>query len=297
MEEKKNLVKEFMTTPIVTLPSHFLLEQAERVFNEHRLTAAPVVLDLKSVLGVITDFKLLKCFLIQTTNSMKSRLQDFAEEFDPVVLIDENEDISIVFKLMLQSPNHRIFVTSNDKLVGALSPKDLLPYFAGVDAIDRHSEHMDLIAAKIKIRKLMSELVSAKEHLSNYQQAFVASPFMIHSSDLQGNITMANPMLHHVLGYKDNELIGKKITDIYASQFHKQAISGLEKVKMDGFHPLIHTLMVRKNKELLQVDLASAAKKGPAGEVDGTITIGRMSDSGKMIEALARIGEAFRAQK
>lgn len=296
MQKKSHLVKDFMTTPIITLPSHFLLDQAERVFHENRLTAAPVVVDMKNILGVMTDFQLLRCFIIQGQDTLKSRLQDFAAELDPVVLVDENEEIPHVFKLMLQSANHRIFVTSQDKLVGALSPKDILPYLAGNDAVERHDSQRDLIAARIEIKKLITELVATKERLNNYQQAFLASPFMIHSSDLEGNITMANPMLHQVLGYRDNELIGKKITDIYASQYHKQALEGLNKVKLDGFHPLINTQMVRKNKELLQIDLASAAKKNVLGEVVGTITIGRLSNSGKMIEALARIGEALRQE-
>ncbi len=285
-----------MSSPLVTIPAHFVLEQAERVFHQQRLTAAPVVIDMKNILGVLTDFHLLRFFIEQSTNPLKSRMQDFVEDLDPIVLVDENEEVADVFKLMLQSPNHRIFVTSQEKLAGALSPKDLLPYLAGVDAVERHSEHKDLIAAKIEIKKLVHELMTTKERLSNYQQAFMASPFMIHSADLHGNITMANPMLHQVLGYRENELIGKKITDIYASQYHKQAIEGLNKVKMDGFHPLINTQMVRKNKELLQVDLASAGKKNPSGDVVGTITIGRISNSSKMIEALEKIGEALRAE-
>ncbi len=297
MTTQKALVKDFMSHPLVSVQADFVLEQAERVFHQHRLTAAPVLIDKKNVIGVITDFQLLKCFLIRNSSPLRAKLKDYEEELDPVFLVDENEEISHVFKLMIQSPNHRIFATSQDKLVGALSPKDILPYLAGDVAIERHTEHKDLIAAKIRIKELLSELALTKEQLDRYQQTFVSSPFMIHSADLQGKIVMANPMLHQILGYKENELVGKSITDIYPPQNHQEALAGLTRVKNEGFHPLINTLMVRKNKELLQIDLASSAKLDANGEVVGTITIGRISNSSKMIEALAKIGEALKADQ
>lgn len=295
MTAQKAIVKDFMSHPLVSVQADFVLEQAEKVFHQYRLTAAPVLIDKKNVIGVLTDFQLLKCFLVRNTNPVRAKLKDYEDDLDPVFLVDENEEISHVFKLMIQSPNHRIFVTSSDKLVGALSPKDILPYLAGDFAIERHVEHKDLIAAKIRIKELMNELAQTKEQLDRYQQAFYSSPFMIHSADLQGKIIMANPMLHQVLGYKDNELVGKSITDIYPPQYHQQALAGLTKVKNEGFHPLINTLMVRKNKELLQIDLATTAKMDANGDVVGTITIGRISNSSKMIEALAKIGEALKA--
>lgn len=296
MSKNKFYVKDFMSHPLFSVQGDFVLEQAERVFHEYRLTAAPVLIDKKKVLGVITDFQLIKCFLVRNLKPLKARIRDFLEDLDPVYLVDENEEISHVLKLMIQSPNHRIFVTRDDVLIGALSPKDILPYLAGEEALERHAEHRDLIRARIEIKKLMSELASVKIKLDDYHQAFMSSPFMIHSADLEGNITSANPMLHQVLGYKPDELIGKKITDLYASQYHKEAMAGLSKVKPDGYHPLVHTLMVRKNKELLQIDLASSSKTNSEGEIIGAVTIGRISNSSKMIEALENIGEALKSQ-
>lgn len=294
MAEQKSLVKHFMTHPLFFVSADHVLEQAEKVFHEYRLSTAPVLVDKKTVLGILTDFQLLKCFLIRNGDPTRAKVRDYAEELDPVVLIDENEPITNAFKLMIQSPNHRIYVTSQDRLVGALSPKDILPFMAGDEAIERYKEDQDLIAARIRIKLLMNELSRTQVALDRYQQAFTSSPFMIHSVDLNGTITMANRMLEYVLGYDEGKLVGKNITDLYPPQFHQQAKAGLTRVKVTGFHPLINTLMVKANKELLQVDLASAAKTDQRGDVIGTITIGRMSDSGKMVEALGQLARAIK---
>lgn len=294
MSTKKALVKEYMSQPVVFVGADFVLEQAEKIFHQHRLTAVPVLIDKKSVVGVLTDFQLLKLFLIRNSNPLKARLKDYQEDLDPVFLVDEDEEISQVFKMMIQSPNHRVFVTSNGKLIGALSPKDILPYLSGDAAAERHAEHKELIIARIENKRLSCQLAETKELLDSYEQVFMSSPSMIYSTDLEGVITMANPMLHQVLGYTNNELVGKNITEIYASQCHQQAMMGLAAVKTQGFHPLMNTLMVRKNKELLQTDLASSAKLGANGKVIGCITMGRLSHSGKMLDALTKIGEALK---
>lgn len=290
----KTLVKDFMSSPLVFINSEHVLEQAEKIFHDNRLSTAPVLIDKKNVLGVITDFQLLKCFLVRNSNPTRAKIKDYLDEIDPVVLIDENEPIANAFKLMVQSPNHRVYVQSNGTLVGALSPKDILPFMAGEEAIERYRENQDLVAARIQIKLLLSELSKTQVQLDKYEQAFTSSPFMIHSVNLDGEIMMSNRMLNSVLGYEDGELVGKNITDLYSAQFHQQARAGITRVKVMGFHPMTNTMMVKKSKELIQVDIATAARTDASGEVIGTITIGRISDSGKMLEALASIGKAIK---
>jgi PAS domain S-box-containing protein len=292
--EQKSLVKHFMSHPLFYVGAEMILEQAEKVFFDHRLSTASVLVDKKRILGVMTDFQFLKFFLLKNSDPNKARVKDFAEELDPVVLIDESEPITTAFKLMMQSPSHRIYVTAQGFLTGALSPKDILPFLAGDNAMERHRDDKDLVAARIKIKLLLTELSKAQATLEDYQQVFNSSPYMMHSVDLDGKITMANPMMHYVLGYRDHELIGKHITDLYSQQYHREAMAGLARVKITGFQPIVNTLMVRKDKELVKVDLASTAKTGPEGEVIGTVTISRISDSGKMLEALSSAAHALK---
>ena len=286
MNPEVSLVRDHMSPQLFHVRSDHVLEQAEKVFHDHQITAAPVLLDKKRVLGVLTDFKLIKFFLLRSAKPTRARLADFADELDPVSVVEHDATLESAFKLMLQSPSHRIFVRENDVLVGALSPRDLLPLLAGDVAIQRYQEDKDLVAAQVRIRGLLHEIARLEVERDKYESAFEASPYMIHSADLNGMIVMANPMLHFVLGYESGALVGKSIFDLYAQQFHQQARAGLEKLKADGFQPFINTLMVKKNQELLQVDVTSTARHGANGAVVGTVTVGRVSDSAKMIAAL-----------
>jgi PAS domain S-box-containing protein len=294
MAEEKTLVRHYMTSPINFLTADMTLEQAERLFSDMRLHTAPVLVDRKNVLGVMSDFTLLKCFLIRNGEPSKTKIKDFLYEFDPAITIDENEPIINAFRLMTQSPSHRIYVSSGESIQGALSPKDILPFLAGEAAIDRHKEDKDLIAAQIRIKSLMKQLGETQSELDRYQQVFISSPFMVHALDLKGNILMANPMIHQILGYETDELVGKHLTDLYPAQFHKAAEEGIQKIQINGFHPLINTSMVKKTKELVLVDIASTARTDHDGRIVGTVTIGRLSNSSLMLEALSQIGHALK---
>jgi PAS domain S-box-containing protein len=290
---QKSLVRDFMSSQLFTIRADFILEQAEKVFHDHQITAAPVLLYKKTVLGVLTDFQLIKCFLFRTSNPSRARIVDYKEELEPVAVVESDATLETAFKVMMQSPTHRIYVRENSILVGALSPRDLLPFLAGDVAIQRFKEDKDLIAAHIRIRALLLELGRVQMERDRYLDVFTASPYMIHSADLQGKITMANPMLHFVLGYEEGELIGKSIYDLYAQQFHQQAKDGLIQVRSEGYYPFINTLMVKKNKELVQVDITSSAKHDDQGQVTATITVSRVSDSAKMVEILKHAANQF----
>ncbi len=278
---------DFMSKQVLFVRADDTLDQAEKTFHDNQLATAPVLVDKKNLMGVLTDFQLVKCFLLRNLRPSKARVQDYEGELDPVVMVDQHEPLETAFKLMVQSPSHRLYITDNGHLVGALSPQDLLPFLAGDTAVERFKENKDLIDARIRIKSLFKELSHTKNELSNYSSVFKASPFMIHSVNLQGVITMANPMLHSVLGYDERELIGKNIYDLYAEQFHRQAAQGLQEVVHKGYYPMINTLMVKKNKELLQVDIATSAKHDSSGAITGTVTISRLSDARKMLDALA----------
>ncbi|MGE3756602.1 MAG: PAS domain S-box protein, partial [Pseudobdellovibrionaceae bacterium] len=270
------------------------LEEEEKILHENNLSTVSVYKDKDHFIGILYEYQLLNFFLTRAANPAKNQLKNFSTDLDPLISIDEEEPIGKAFQMMSQSPNHRIYATRSGQIIGALSPKDILPYMAGDESVHRATERQDLVNANIQIKLLISELSRKQDRLNSYEQAFAASPFMIHSVNFDGEILMANKMLHSVLGYEDEELIGKNITDLYPIQFHEQAKAGLTRVKVTGFHPMINTMMVKKNGDQIQVDIATAARTDTTGQVVGTITIGKISDSAKMLEALADIGKAIK---
>jgi PAS domain S-box-containing protein len=283
-------VKKFMSQVLFTLEQDMLLAEAAQFFASHKLTTVPVTGSGGEIVGVLSDFHLLRALLKSRNETLALYLRDIADELDPVVTIHEDESIVSAFRLMVQSPNHRIYALHGNKLSGALSPKDVLLYMAGVK--DRTDQVLNAVVQK-QIEQILKELNDARRQLSDYQSLFHDSPYLMHSVDLQGKVTAANRMIHFVLGYEDGTLVGKSLRQLYPPENYKRAVEGLETVKKLGFHPLVNVVMVKKDGSLVRVDVASTAKLDDKGEPVGTITVGRLSDSHRMINYLQRAAQLF----
>lgn len=283
-------VKKFMSQVLFTLEQDMPLADAAQFFASHKLTTVPVTNERGDIIGVLSDFHLLRALLRSRQESQSLCLKDVKDEFDPVVTIHEDESIVSAFRLMVQSPNHRIYALHGNKLSGALSPKDVLLYMAGVK--DKSDQVLNAVVQK-QIEQILKELNEARRQLSDYQALFHDSPYLMHSLDLNGKITAANRMIHFVLGYENGALIGKTIRHLYPPENYKKAMEGLDTVKKLGFHPLVNVVMVKKDGDLVRVDVASTVKTGDKGEPIGTITVGRLSDSHRMINYLQRAAQLF----
>lgn len=284
-------VKNFMSKVLLTCDENMPLTEAAQFLTSNKLTTVPVTSQKGEVLGVLSDFHLLKGLLRMRQETEIRLLKDIRDELDPVVTVREEDSIVAAFRLMIQSPNHRIYAMNGGKLVGAVSPKDLLLYMAGVK--NRGEQVLDSVVQK-QIESILKELQDTRRLLSDYQQMFQDAPYLMHSVDLNGNIIAANRMIHYVLGYDDGELVGKSIRYLYPPDNYRKALEGLETVKKLGFHPLVNVVMLKKDGELVRVDVASTQRKDSEGKAEGTITVGRLSDSYRMLNYLQKAAQAGR---
>lgn len=283
MSNKAPNVRQFMSHVLFSLPDTATLEEAAQFFATHKLTTLPVV-RADGVCGVLSDFLLLRLLLrARPEGGRNAKLGEFTDELDPVVTVEENESIVHALRMMIQSPNHRIYALNGGKLSGALSPKDLLLYMAGVK--DAHALDESIHA---QLETALRELQDMRRELSTYQRMFQDAPYLMHSVDMQGKIVNANRMVHFVLGYEDGELVGKSLRQLYPPENYKEALHGLETVKTIGFHPLVNVVMLKKTGEPIRIDVASTLKKDAEGRPEGTITVGRLSDSHRMVNYLQK---------
>lgn len=279
-----------MSPALVSVNTKTTLEQADHIFTQAKVSTVPVLTPAGNAVAVMTDFSLLTCLLKRNLEQGgptggKNLVGNYLTELDPVVTIDADEPITNAFKFMIQSPTHRLYVTEGGALKGALSPKDMLRFFQGplVESQASEGETPEEKQAREKVRQ---ELDVLRHRVGDYEQVFLHSPYLMHSMNLEGEITMANHMLHLALGYEPGELLGKSMYDIYPSSAHKDAEAGLQTVQSLGFHPFINVLMVKKNKELVKVDIATSLRKNDKGKASGTITIGRLNDNSAMLAYL-----------
>jgi PAS domain S-box-containing protein len=114
---------------------------------------------------------------------------------------------------------------------------------------------------------------------------------------LKGKIIAANKMIHFVLGYEDGALIGKSLRTLYPPENYQQALQGLETVAKLGFHPVVNATMTKQDGTVVRVDIASTQRVDDKGGAAGTITVGRLSDTYRMINYLQQAAQATNTKK
>ncbi len=281
-------VRNFMSQVLFTIDDKMNLAKVAEFFAAHKLTTVPVVSHEGDIIGVVSDFQLLRLLLRDKAESKKKTIGDYWEELDPVVTIGEDESIVNAFRLMIQSPNHRIYTIREGQLTGALSPKDFLLYMAG--GRNKSDQPIDANVQK-QIESILKELYDTRKKLSDFQTIFNDSPFLMHSVDMKGKILAANRMIHFVLGYHEGDLVGKSLRQLYPPEAYKSAMAGLQTVAALGFHPLVNAVMMKKDGSIVRVDIASTLKKDTKGQAEATITVGRLSDSYRMVNYLQRAAQ------
>ena len=111
----------------------------------------------------------------------------------------------------------------------------------------------------VKLSKNIRELQDTKKQLQESEETF-RSIFEnmqegFYRTDMEGRIVMSNPAANKITGYKNDELIGIKITDLYNNPEHREII--LEELLKKGHLSNIETVVKRKDGTLINILAAS----------------------------------------
>lgn len=279
--------KEIMTKNPRTIQSGAELHETISFFLESDVRTAPVVTPMGEVLGMMTDMGLVKASLKKYLDPERhEKVAAHKEILDEPTFVEEDAPVEEVIRAMIKSPLHRILVVSKQKrLLGIISPKDVVRFITGEQA-KTVNLRAELEATRSEAQNLAKQLEGALHTLEKFQRLFVETPYMMHSSDENGKIIMANKKIHQVLGYEEGELIGRTIFDIYPKSVHHEARAGIDRIKEKGFHHTTYTTMLRKNGDKIRIDIASSSLKDKYGKFIGTISISREVDAEALLRAL-----------
>lgn len=281
------LAKDLMTPHPHTVQSGAELAEVVRWFFDNGHASAPVVTPTGEVLGLMTEISLLRAYVrLHLQPSRNEKVAHHKELLSKAVFVDEDAPLADVLKTLVSSPISRVLVINKQKvLVGIISPRDILAYLVGQQR-QTFNLHDELDKAKKQVEELSHQLSDVKSILKTYEGVYFDNPTMMHSVDADGVIIMANRKAHLVLGYDDEELIGKSIYDIYAKSYHHEAIQGLATIMDKGLHHVTYSTMVTKQGKKIRVELSSSALRDSRGNFVGTITVSRQVDSETLLRAL-----------
>ncbi|WP_257294739.1 CBS domain-containing protein [Endozoicomonas sp. YOMI1] len=118
-------VEDCMTPKVVTVSPDIQVPEAIRILLKHNITAAPVVDNEGTLIGILSESDCLEGTLNGSYFSQDAGLvRDYMTS--QVVTADPKEDIITVYQRFMTDKAYRVPVVADGNLVGILSPKDLM---------------------------------------------------------------------------------------------------------------------------------------------------------------------------
>jgi PAS domain S-box-containing protein len=265
--------RDIMNINTPSLPFDTLINEAIEYMrnNPHRFAA--VIASQDRYHGVLTEASMMRIYLRYQNQPDKDALIFYRDCFEPPQLIQEREIFPEVVKKVMTAVGNRVFVINTEgQVIGHISAKDVLPLFSKRGMKENNPNQ--------------SAPESLRSGLYLYENFFTKSPFMMHSVNQEGEVQMANEILHTLLGYEYGELIGKTIYELYPKDAHSKAEAGLKTIFHSGYHKVVRGQMVHKNSELIDVELVSRALVDQEQKPVGTITVSRPVDMEYLLKCL-----------
>lgn len=270
------LAKDLMhKTPVLTFES--TVPDAVEFFTHNKLDFVVVQASADRFHGVITEGILMRMYLRYKSHPDREAVILYRDLFEPVQLINQNEPMSEIIRKVVTAVGNRVFVINEkSEVIGYIKARDILPLI-----IEKE------ISSVVPSTPAPEKVQDSSLYL--FENFFTQSPFMMHSINPQGEVQMANEILHRVLGYDFGELIGRKVTDLYPPQAKEKVIESLVQIIDKGFHRFVHGQMVHKNGSMVEVEMVSRALTDSTGLRIGTITVSRPTDMKYLLDCLPTI--------
>jgi PAS domain S-box-containing protein len=281
------IAKDIMTRNPKFVQSGDELSSTVTLFLDSGIHFSPVITLLGEVLGLLSEIGLIRASLRNYLDPDKhEKVYAHKDLLEEAGFVNEDTEMEEIVKVMLNTPSRRVLVKNKEgKFTGIISPKDVLSLLNGTQAKVRDLR-AELIAFKEKTFVLQRKIIEATSSKEKFQKIFEDSPYMIHGVDANGYIVLANKKIHERLGYAPQELLGKKINELYPSTMLPMAVDGLKKIIAEGSHVTTYTTMLTKLGDKLRADIASSSLKNNDGSFLSTISISREIDSEALLRAL-----------
>lgn len=116
--------KTVMTTDIVSVKRDTPIYEAMRILVEKNITGLPVVNDDMTLAGVISEKDVLK--LLYDIKDKPGKVEDFMTQ--EIHSFDEGDSLVDITECLINNNFRRVPITSDGKLVGIISRKDIIKY-------------------------------------------------------------------------------------------------------------------------------------------------------------------------
>lgn len=117
--------KEIMTRKTISVKPNTPIYEALQLAVKHGISGMPVVKDDMTLTAILSEKDLIKLFYDQKDAQNKT-VSDFMTQ--PAVHFEEDESLVDICDFLIKNIFRRVPITSNGKLVGIISIRDILAY-------------------------------------------------------------------------------------------------------------------------------------------------------------------------
>ena len=115
--------KDIMNTNVVCVKKDLPIFEAAKLLVEHNVSGLPVVEDDMTLAGILSEKDVVDLFY-ESEKAESKTVNDYMT--DPAVHFEEDSALANICDFLLKNIFRRVSVTSNGKLVGIISVKDVL---------------------------------------------------------------------------------------------------------------------------------------------------------------------------
>ncbi len=117
-----------MTTPVTSVSAEATLTEIADLFATQSISGVPVIDGEQHVVGFVSDTDIINAMLA----SRGAQTSAFDLMSAPVVTVDEFDTAEDVMRIMRENNIHHVPVVRNRKLVGIVTPTDIIRYLVTV---------------------------------------------------------------------------------------------------------------------------------------------------------------------
>jgi len=152
-EKMSKTAQDVMTKNVIAVEENMMINNLIELFQEHKISGAPVVNNKKKLIGIVTRTDILSSYIdayidLNVKFGLKDILGDTQEDSSTEILFDEDvkvknimilnpvtvrEDTPIkeMAEIMIDNNIHRLIIMRNSIIAGIVSTIDMLYYVAG----------------------------------------------------------------------------------------------------------------------------------------------------------------------
>lgn len=120
--------RSLMTTPVTSVSAEATLTEIADLFATQSISGVPVIDGEQHVVGFVSDTDIINAMLA----SRGAQTSAFDLMSAPVVTVDEFDTAEDVMRIMRENNIHHVPVVRNRKLVGIVTPTDIIRYLVTV---------------------------------------------------------------------------------------------------------------------------------------------------------------------